>query len=290
MCMPDSSIPSDEALLAELQALERLLENVEKQNAVAVMVRLIRDGAPWPDLLRENNLDQWLVLPLGEDKFPALCQLKKQLVALNFQKDHDALTDLCNRRAFDQALALETERAERMQTPLSLCIIDMDNFKAINDAHGHPCGDKVLKAMGTILRSETRKIDIAARIGGEEFALILPGTGLMRAQKLLARILAAVRAARVDFGVTTLGFTCSMGVSSYRGLHVPGVARLISEADKALYRAKSGGKNRLESALIMNTQTTLKPTLVHQDEKRFLFSSFFAPVTSDPADHSQGQP
>lgn len=274
--MPDPDRPSPEALLGELQTLERLIPTAPAGTGLMALIRLLDSGASWPQLLEQHHLTHWLAVPLDQDAFPALTALREQLDALNFQKDHDSLTGLRNRRAFDRELALEVERAGRFKAALSLCLLDLDNFKRINDAHGHPCGDSVIRAMADILRDSTRKIDIAARVGGEEFALILPGTGLLRSQKLLERILESVRAARVACDTTTIAFTCSMGLASYRGKQAPDAQRLYAEADKALYRAKHDGKNRIEAAPLLDLKPIEDQTLVQQNEKRFLFSTLFA--------------
>lgn len=286
--MHDPDIPSDDALLRELEALEGLFGPADHSGNLTALIRLVRTGLSWEQVLRQKNLFQWIVLPLGRDKFPALSMLKEHLETLTFQKDHDPLTGLRNRRAFDQALALEKERAGRFKTPLTLSIIDLDNFKAVNDTYGHPCGDKVIQSMASILLSEIRKIDTAARIGGEEFAVILPGTGLARAQKFLERILHSVRLARVECGTASLAFTCSIGVASYRGKHVPDPDRLVAAADQALYRAKEGGKNRIESAPLLDLDQLQEQTQVQQNEKRFLFTSFFAP-TADETEEAENQ-
>lgn len=275
--MPDNN-PAHAHLLAELRELETLLGAHGNDGQLTALVRLVRSGASWTDLLRKHGLDQWLTLPLKENTFTALARIQEQLAVLSFQKDHDGLTGLRNRRAFNQALTLEIERAARFKTPLSLALLDLDNFKIINDTHGHPCGDLVIQAMASILLKETRKIDIASRIGGEEFALILPGTGLIRAQKLLERILDCVRRANVRCDTAPrLNFTCSIGLASYRGKVVPDPDKLMAEADKALYAAKKSGKNRIESAPLLDLGREPDQTLVQHDEKRFLFSSFHTP-------------
>src|SRR5262249_42978882 len=96
----------------------------------------------------------------------------------------DGLTGLANRRSFDDELALEWRRAERIGAPLALVLVDLDNFKSINDDRGHQAGDAVLRRVGTILDSGARSADLAARYGGEEFALLAPETDLVRAPKL----------------------------------------------------------------------------------------------------------
>lgn len=274
--MPAPDLLSDEILLAELQALEQLIAVDDDRSSDLALVRLVADrgSRDWEATLRANDLSSWLALPLGQDVFPALQRLKERLQELSFQKNHDSLTGLRNRRAFEQALSLETERAARFKTPLSLCVMDLDNFKIVNDTYGHPCGDEVLRAVGAILVAETRKIDIPARIGGEEFALLLPGTGLLRAQTLLERILDSLRTTVVRCGQTTLSVTCSMGLASYRGKQAPDSTRLMQEADQALYRAKSMGKDRLEAAPLLDLGPAQDLGQVLQSEKRFLFSAF----------------
>jgi len=272
--------PLNEALLGELRALENLLPETQTSPDFSALIRLIQEGGTLSSLLQLHGLDEWLVLPLGRDKFPALAMLQEKISSLSFQRDHDSLTGLLNRRAFDAAMGLEVERATRFKSPVSLCVMDLDNFKSVNDTYGHPCGDKILQTMAHILLEQTRKIDIAARIGGEEFGLILPGTGQMRAQILLDRILNSIRSARVVCGTTELGFSCSMGLASYRGKQVPDQARMLAEADKALYQAKRDGKNRIEAAPILDLGHDVGQTQVRQNEKRFLFSSFAAPTSN----------
>lgn len=267
--------PDTNALVREIEHIEDLIRSTNPGPDQIALVRLVtsQSDTDWPAVLREHNLYQWLVCVLGKQRFPVLAQLLEQIDDLQEQKDHDPLTGLRNRRAFDHALRLEVERATRFQTPLSLAMLDLDDFKRVNDTYGHPCGDKVLQKIATLLQAETRKIDITARYGGEEFAILLPGTGLMRAQKLLERIIQGARAASVRCDSESVTVTCSIGVASYRGKAAPDITTLIREADQALYRAKQAGKNRLESAPLLDLGTHLDKTLVQQNEKKFLFSS-----------------
>lgn len=275
--MENHNLPSDEALLGELETLEKELRFSSVSSEVSALVRLIQADPSWPERLRRNKMDQWVVLPLHSDKFPALTRLKEHIERLTFLQGQDPLTGLVNRRGFDSTMTMEVERSTRFKTPLTLCIMDLDNFKAVNDTYGHPCGDEVLQAVASILLSEMRMIDTAARIGGEEFALLLPGTGLARAQKLLQRIQSVIKVTEISCGPDKLAVTMSMGVASYRGKLPPDPEKLLVEADKALYRAKRAGKNRIEVAPILDIIHGEDPSLVHQDEKRFLFSLFSAP-------------
>ena len=275
--MENHNLPSDEALLGELETLEKELRVSSVSSEVSALVRLIQADPSWPERLRRNKMDQWVILPLHSDKFPALTRLKEHIERLTFLQGQDPLTGLVNRRGFDSTMTLEVERSTRFKTPLTLCIMDLDNFKAVNDTYGHPCGDEVLQTVASILLSEMRMIDTAARIGGEEFALLLPGTGLARAQKLLQRVQSVIKTTVINCGPDKLAVTMSMGVASYRGKLPPDPEKLLVEADKALYRAKRAGKNRIEVAPILDIIHGEDPSLVHQDEKRFLFSLFSAP-------------
>ncbi len=275
--MENHNLPSDEALLGELETLEKELRVSSVSSEVSALVRLIQADPSWPERLRRNKMDQWVILPLHSDKFPALTRLKEHIERLTFLQGQDPLTGLVNRRGFDSTMTLEVERSTRFKTPLTLCIMDLDNFKAVNDTYGHPCGDEVLQTVASILLSEMRMIDTAARIGGEEFALLLPGTGLARAQKFLQRVQSVIKATVINCGPDKLAVTMSMGVASYRGKLPPDPEKLLVEADKALYRAKRAGKNRIEVAPILDMIHGEDPSLVHQDEKRFLFSHFAAP-------------
>jgi len=272
--MENRNIPPDEALLDELEILEQELRLSPVISGVAALVRLIRSDPSWPERLRQKNLGHWVVVPLHGDKFPALVRLKEHIEHLNVLQGQDSLTGLTNRRGFDQTMAMEVERSSRFKTPLTLCIMDLDNFKAVNDTYGHACGDNVIKAMASILLNEMRMIDTAARIGGEEFVLLLPGTGQARALMLLQRIQSIIQTTRITCGDARLSMTMSMGVASYRGKLTPDPAKLMAEADKALYRAKQNGKNRIETSPILDLPHGEELSLVHQNEKRFLFSSF----------------
>jgi len=157
----------------------------------------------------------------------------------------DNLTGLSNRRAFDDALTGELERARRFGGTLGLVLIDLDNFKAINDTYGHPQGDLVLREVARVLRESSREIDHPARYGGEELALVLPGTDLEGAYNFAERVrerIEALQLARLG-GVGTLRVTASCGVAA-----VPPTAAdqsaLVAAADRALYEAKRSGKNK----------------------------------------------
>ena len=156
----------------------------------------------------------------------------------------DRLTGLANRRAFDDALASEVERAKRFAGTVGLVLIDLDNFKSINDTHGHQQGDLVLREVARVLRESSREIDHPARYGGEELALVLPGPIRGRVQPRRARARAdrgAAHAAAQRSG--TLRVTASCGVAAVPRTPADPAA-LIAAADQALYEAKGSGKNK----------------------------------------------
>ena len=156
----------------------------------------------------------------------------------------DALTGLANRRSFDDELALEWRRAERVGDSLALLLIDLDDFKSINDGHGHQAGDAVLRRVGAILDSGARQVDLAARYGGEEFALLAPETDLVGATKLAERLRVDLEAATVELpNGSEVGVTASFGVAVKGGLER--AEQLVASADEALYEAKRNGKNRV---------------------------------------------
>lgn len=157
----------------------------------------------------------------------------------------DGLTGLANRRAVSDALHAEAARAERLETPLSVVLADLDGFKNVNDVHGHAVGDEVLRVFAEVLRETLRESDVAGRWGGEEFLLLLPGADEEGAMQLADRVRSAL-AARSIPGVPGLRVTASFGVAQYAG--ETNTEQLVAAADSALYRAKRGGKDRVASA------------------------------------------
>lgn len=156
----------------------------------------------------------------------------------------DGLTGVLNRRAF----TAESERllagAARHGRPLSLMVVDADHFKKVNDVHGHPAGDAVLRALATTLGSALRRSDVLGRLGGEEFAIVLPETDAGNAHELAERLLQAVRDCRVRHEDQTLAITVSIGLAM-RLPDDPGFEAVFRRADQALYQAKHAGRDRV---------------------------------------------
>ncbi len=159
----------------------------------------------------------------------------------------DGLTGLHNHRAFQEALSFELERARRTQRPLSLLMLDVDHFKAYNDTHGHPGGDRVLRLVAQTLQENLRTVDVVARYGGEEFVILLLETSGMDAQLVAEKLRLAI--ANVDFEGAERSqpggrLTISLGLASFPLQATTGEA-LLALADAALYRAKHAGRNQV---------------------------------------------
>jgi diguanylate cyclase (GGDEF)-like protein len=159
----------------------------------------------------------------------------------------DGLTGLANRRHSESALDEEIVRASRLGGDLTLAILDIDHFKEVNDRYGHAAGDSVLKELALVLTRSLREIDTAGRWGGEEFALVLPGTDTIGGAQLCERIRQTLAGRRIPVeGGLTISVTASFGVAGFAG--TGSRERLLAAADEALYRAKRGGRNRVECA------------------------------------------
>ncbi len=176
-----------------------------------------------------------------------LVALKKEMDRLRAEADRDYLTGLMNRRRFRIALGNEVERWRRYRTPCSLLLVDIDYLKKINDAHGHSAGDRAIRHVAECLKELSRDNDTAARLGGEEFALLLANADEKNAWIAAERLRAFVESQEVE-GIGTV--TISLGVAACP-VHALSERAIYTASDAALYRAKEGGRNR----------TVIAPTL-----------------------------
>jgi diguanylate cyclase (GGDEF)-like protein/PAS domain S-box-containing protein len=158
----------------------------------------------------------------------------------------DFLTGLASRRSFMAALDNEVARLQRQLNPsVSLIMLDLDHFKRINDVHGHATGDAILKHFAEILRSELRSVDLAGRLGGEEFGVVLPGAGLEDAKMFAERLCLRIATSPLLVGETHIYFTASIGVSECKASDQKS-DHCLARVDRALYQAKKEGRNRVQ--------------------------------------------
>ena len=155
----------------------------------------------------------------------------------------DSLTDLLNRSSLNSTLQREMKLSKRHNTQLAVMMLDIDNFKLINDIHGHLAGDAVLIKIATIILESIRETDIAFRIGGEEFLIVLSDSDTIGTQKLAERLRVHVEKSTVLFNKKPIKFTVSLGISYFEAKDTQD--ELISRADKAMYTAKESGKNQV---------------------------------------------
>ena len=180
----------------------------------------------------------------------AMCQLE-----LNLQAMRDPLTGLYNRRQLEEGLHREVLRARRIGAQVGVMTIDVDHFKRVNDTLGHEVGDSALRGVAEVLASCVREEDIACRAGGEEFVIILPGTGKTALRTRAEAVRKTVEEATITAGEGTLKLTVSIGLASFPSLGDTGQA-VLRAADVALYKAKAAGRNRV----IMGTPSGSRPS------------------------------
>ncbi len=227
-----------EATVGETTAIAHPLRGAEALHEVVGVVSVARSGRPFT--------------PGDRELFSYLAgQVARSMENVELHETTarrsvtDELTGLSNRRAFDDALNAELERSRRFGSEVGLVLIDLDDFKRVNDTYGHPQGDVVLREVARVLRESSREVDHPARYGGEELAAVLPGTdleGALNRAERIRELIAQLRIPRLD-GVGTLTITASCGVASTRAGGVDARA-LVQAADSALYEAKRSGKNK----------------------------------------------
>ncbi|UTH75293.1 diguanylate cyclase [Chromobacterium sp. IIBBL 290-4] len=185
----------------------------------------------------------------------ALVQRSAHIIAIALERDghekqlyrlatQDGLTELNNRRQFIELADREVERSRRYRSPLSVLMMDLDHFKSINDQHGHAVGDEVIRHFAQMCREALRACDLSGRLGGEEFAAVLPNTGLDDALQVAERLRAMVAEASHACGAAVPNYTVSIGAAMLRP-DENGIDEVLTRADKQLYQAKREGRNRV---------------------------------------------
>jgi diguanylate cyclase (GGDEF)-like protein len=160
----------------------------------------------------------------------------------------DPLTGLWNHEEIFRIIEAELERAGREESSLAVIMADLDRFKRVNDTYGHLAGDSVLRAVAERISASVRPYDFVARYGGEEYLVVVTDCGAEQAEELAERIREAIGSKPIDTPEGLLDITLSLGVATTEGMAAPDAEKLIGLADSALYKAKSGGRNRVELA------------------------------------------
>jgi diguanylate cyclase (GGDEF)-like protein len=204
---------------------------------------------------REQQTFEVRLLPLGSGEQQGWAVLWADVTAqlqlvreLRHNAETDELTGVANRRAFTAVMKREQARSRRSGDGYSLMLVDLDYFKQVNDQLGHGAGDRVLKAVARVINGCLRQEDLLSRYGGDEFAILLPGTGQSGACEVAERICEKVASTAFEAEGEKIPMSVSIGTSSFDPARGMDSGQLIREADKALYRAKASGRNRAASA------------------------------------------
>jgi len=227
---------------AALASAESAAQLAKARNA---LLGQIRELTATNDSLREE-------LQLANQRTDSLRQVAtrqaQELVDVRSAAALDPLTDLCHRGTFERALDQGVQQAHEHGRPLSLLIIDLDHFKQINDTHGHSVGDDILRGVSARLATVVRDRDLVARIGGEEFAALLPGAATAAAEAVAERVCRSIARFSVELDHVAVSVTASVGVAQLLNNESP--RGLFKRADRALYNAKEAGRNRTHLASV----------------------------------------
>ncbi len=223
------------------------------------MVRGLEAGAD--DYLKKpfDNAELLARIHAGQRIVAVHGEMSAAREALREQAATDPLTGLPNRRTILQTLDRELERSRRSGSPCAVAFVDLDDFKAVNDARGHAAGDAVLRHAATVMGSDLRPYDLLGRYGGDEFIVILPGCDAPGARSTADRLRASIAASRLTVGRKVLAVTCSVGVAVGTTEATLDRDGLLAAADTALYRAKDAGRNRVVMADDAPPATPAKP-------------------------------
>jgi two-component system cell cycle response regulator len=254
--------------LPSCTALDFLRLMVEKELEIPVVVitgkgdemiasRVIQAGAY--DYLPKSRISKKSLTRIIHntlEKFRMKQEIQQVVQKMAGLSAKDELTDLYNRSYFMEFAEREVSGAARYGQYLTLCMLDLDNFKQVNDAYGHPAGDAVLKETARLLRESIRRYDLPCRCGGEEFAVIMPNTRLIDAQAFCERLRKKIEETPVRYDSKDIQFTVSIGLAQFSPAADKSITGLIKRADDGLYAAKQQGRNRVVAAADQTEQQT----------------------------------
>ena len=227
----------------DVHSLSQPLHPADSPSEVIGLITVAREGKPFSG--GERDLFGYLAsqASISIENVDLHRTVQRQAVT-------DELTGLFNHRRFQEVMSIEVERAKRFEQPLGLIMLDIDDFKLVNDRYGHLQGDQVLREVARVLLESSREVDEPARYGGEEMAVALPQTDLEGANLFAERLRSRIEALEVPLvsGKGTLSVTASFGAAAFPDSAVPDKDALVAAADSALYRAKRLGKNRVVRA------------------------------------------
>lgn len=233
----------DEVLFEAYQRLIKLLDESSAQaaNILDIHNQVLKDVL---NIKQDNDMVQWIYIERATEFLAQiLIATDALLLTLKESVERDPLTGLYNRLAIDRILSKLWSNASMTKTPLTVAMLDIDNFKDINDRYGHVIGDELLKEVSTVIKTCLRDKDVVMRYGGEEFLILLPETESSEAKKPLERV-----RKRIEEGVYTearIKITASIGAAVYPDDRPLSMEEIVEFADAAMYAAKAKGKNKL---------------------------------------------
>ena len=230
-----------------LELLRRLKDDPENRSIPVILYSDMATAGERIQALEIGAVDV-LTKPFVSDeviaRVRAALKARQSLSMLEKRAHRDSLTGLANRGVLEDELARQWDRCRRHETPLSVAIVDLDHFKAINDTYGHGTGDEVLRETASVLANSVRSSDLVARYGGEEFVVVAPSCSISLAVELTKRFRAKLADRRITVGGTPISVTASVGIAAADWAQ-HGPAEMLRQADEALYQAKRSGRDAI---------------------------------------------
>lgn len=251
----DVQIALSDIMMPKMDGFELIKAIRSEPSFKGIYMILITARIQEGDRIRGLDLgaDDYITKPFSFSELLARVRVGSRVVNyqqnLEYQTQTDPLTGLFNRRAFERKIAEEYERAKRYNHAVSVLLLDIDNFKHINDTYGHHGGDMALVKISAILRERTRRSDFPARYGGEEFVLILPETDQESALQVANKVHDEIGSQMFGTSTTPFALTVSIGLSSTTTKPYSDWRQMLEDADQAMYLAKNSGKDRVQVCL-----------------------------------------